>query len=79
MSEVVEEREYKCRPKVLRDFFKKSRDQWKLKCLKAKSLCKKATNLAEWMRTSRDDWKAKAKQLEAEVRQLRGEQKSPLV
>ncbi len=75
----MEEPAYKCRPQVLMVFFKKSRDQWKQKCVKAKSSLKKATNLAQWMRTSRDEWKAEAKRLAAEVRQLREAQKVPLM
>jgi histidinol-phosphate/aromatic aminotransferase/cobyric acid decarboxylase-like protein len=75
----MEEVTYKCRPKVLAAFFKKSRDQWKQKCVTAKSGLKKATNLAQWMRTSRDEWKAKAQRLEAEIKQLRAAQKAPLV
>lgn len=75
----MEEMAYKCRPKVLAAFFEKSRDQWKQKCVKAKSGLKKATNLAQWMRTSRDEWRAKFKRLEAEVRQLREKQNAPLV
>ena len=75
----MEKSVYKFRPKVLMVFFQKSRDQWKQKCATAKSSLKKATNLAEWMRTSRDDWKAKARRLEAEVRQLREAQKAPLM
>ena len=68
--------QYKCRPKVLMTFFRESRDQWKQKCVEAKSRLKKSVNLVNWMRTSRDGWKARAKQLEAEVRQLREEQKT---
>jgi uncharacterized coiled-coil DUF342 family protein len=79
MSQVIEEIAFKCRPKVLMVFFQKSRDQWKQKCVIAKSSLKKATNLAAWMRSSRDDWKAKAQQLAAEVRQLREQQKTPLL
>ena len=67
---------YKSRLKVLLEFFRRSRDQWKEKCLSAKMALKKANNLIRWLETSRDTWKAKAKKLEAEVRQLREEQKT---
>ncbi len=67
---------YKSRLKVLMEFFRRSRDQWKEKCLAAKAALKKANNLIRWLETSRDTWKAKAKELEAEVRQLREEQKT---
>lgn len=67
---------YKSRLKVLVKFFRRSRDQWKEKCLSVKVALKKAKNLIRWLETSRDTWKAKAKELEAEVRQLREEQKA---
>lgn len=67
---------YKSRLKVLMEFFRRSRDQWKEKCLAAKAALKKANNLTRWLETSRDTWKAKAKQLETQVRQLREEQKT---
>ena len=69
---------YKCRPKVLMTFFRVSRDQWKQKCVEAKSRLKKSVNLVNWMRTSRDGWRARARQLEAELRRLREEQKTPV-
>ncbi len=67
---------YKSRLKVLMEFFRRSRDQWKEKCLAAKAALKKANNLIRWLETSRDTWKAKAKNLEGEARQLREEQKT---
>ena len=67
---------YKSRLKVLMEFFRRSRDQWKAKCLSAKATLKKANNLTRWLETSRDTWKAKAKELKAEIRQLREEQKT---
>ena len=67
---------YKSRLKVLMEFFRRSRDQWKEKCLSTKATLKKANNLIRWLETSRDTWKAKAKELETEVRQLREEQKT---
>lgn len=66
---------YKSRIKVLAEFFRRSRDKWKKKCLAAKAALKKTNNLVRWLQTSRDTWKAKAEKLEAEVRQLREEQK----
>ncbi len=67
---------YKSRLKVLMEFFRRSRDQWKEKCLSAKATLKKANNLTRWLKASRDAWKAQAKELEAQLRQLREEQKT---
>jgi len=67
---------YKSRLKVLMEFFRRSRDQWKEKCLSAKAALKKANNLIRWLETSRDAWKAQAKELETQLRQLREEQKT---
>jgi hypothetical protein len=64
---------------VLVTFFKKSRDQWKRKCLAAKARLKKSANLAAWLRTSRDEWKAEAQRLAVELQTLREEQKTRLV
>jgi hypothetical protein len=75
MSEVIAGEVYKCRSKVLAPFFKKSRDRWKQRCHETKRNLKRITNRAAWLETSRDEWKTYAKQLEQEVRQLRGEQK----
>ena len=75
MSQVIDGDGYKCRSKVLATFFKKSRDRWKQRCLESKRFLKRLTNRAAWLESSRDEWKAYAKQLEQEVRQLRGEQK----
>ena len=76
MLQTVDGTVYKSRIKVLVEFFRRSRDQWKEKCLSAKAALKKANNLVRWLQTSRDTWKVKAKKLEAEVRQLREEQKT---
>jgi hypothetical protein len=75
MSQVIDGEGYKCRSKVLAAFFKKSRDRWKQRCLDTKRFLKRLTNRAAWLETSRDEWKAYARQLEDELRQLRGEQK----
>jgi len=77
MSQVIDGEGYKCRSKVLAAFFKKSRDRWKLRCLEGKQFLKRLTNRAAWLETSRDEWKAYARQLEDELRQLRGEQNAP--
>lgn len=75
MLKMADGKTYKSRLKVLVGFFRRSRDQWKEKCLAAKATLKKANNLIRWLETSRDSWKAKAKELEDQVRQLREEKK----
>ena len=67
MHKMADGKTYKSRLKVLVGFFRRSRDQWKEKCLAAKATLKKANNLIRWLETSRDSWKAKAKELEAQV------------
>lgn len=67
---------YKTRIKVLMEFFKRSRDGWKRKCIDAKAALKKSYNLNRWLETSRDNWKTRAKELEVEVRRLREEKKT---
>ncbi len=67
---------YKSRLKVLMVFFRRSRGQWKEKCLSAKAALKKANNLIQWLRTSRDTWRTQAKELDAQLRQLREEKKA---
>ena len=67
---------YKSRPKLLVEFFRRSRDKWKDKCKAAKEELKKANNLNHWLETSRDQWKARARQSQAEAERLREEQKT---
>ena len=66
---------YKSRLKVLMEFFRRSRDGWKRKCIDAKAALKKFQNRSRWLETSRDDWKARARELEVELQWLREEQK----
>jgi hypothetical protein len=67
---------YKSRGKVLLEFFRRSRDQWKAKCIEAKSALKRANNRNRWLETSRDNWKARATELETQLQALREEQKA---
>lgn len=67
---------YKSRPKLLLEFFRRSRNQWKAKCQAAKAALKNARNRGRWMETSRDQWKERAQQLQAELDQLREEKKT---
>ncbi len=76
MTQMADGTTYKTRIKALMEFFRRSRDGWKRKCIDAKAELKKAHNLNRWLETSRDNWKSRAKQLEAEVRCLGEEQKT---
>ena len=76
MLTMADGKTYKSRLKVLVGFFRRSRDQWKEKCLAAKATLKKANNLTRWLEISRDSWKDKAKELEAEIQQLQAKKKS---
>ncbi len=67
---------YKSRRKVLVEFFRRSRDQWKQKCKDVRAELKRSTNRNRWLETSRDNWKAKARELEAELYAVREEQKT---
>ena len=67
---------YKSRLKVLMEFFRRSRDGWKRKCLDAKAALKKAHNRNRWMETSRDNWKARARELETQWQDVREEKKT---
>jgi hypothetical protein len=67
---------YRSRVKVLADFFRRSRDGWKRKCIDAKAALKNANNRCRWLETSRDNWKARAKDLEAQLQALREEEKT---
>jgi hypothetical protein len=66
---------YKSRPKLLLEFFRRSRDKWKHKCQQAKADLKNARNSCRWMQHSRDQWKQQARQLQAELDTLREQQK----
>lgn len=67
---------YKSRLKVLMEFFRRSRDGWKRKCIDAKAALKKAHNRNRWMETSRDNWKTRARELETQLQNVREEKKT---
>ena len=68
---------YKSRLKVLLEFFRRSRNRWKDKCLETKAALKKTNNRSRWLETSRDQWKARASELESQLQAIREEQKPP--
>jgi hypothetical protein len=51
-------------------FFEKSRDQWKAKCVEAKTALRRFKNRAKWLEHSRDQWKARAQALADRVQEL---------
>lgn len=73
MQTIVEGTTYKSRAKLLLDFFKRSRDNWKRKCKEAKAKLKLANNQNRAVAESRAQWKTRAKELEAELQRLRQE------
>ena len=73
MQTMIEGATYKSRPKLLLDFFKRSRDNWKRKCKQAKAELKLAKNQNRAVQNSRAGWRTRSKELEAEVQQLRWE------
>ena len=73
MQTTIEGTTYTSRPKLLLDFFKRSRDKWKQKCKQAKAELKLAKNQNRAVEKSRADWRSRAKELEAEVQQLQRE------
>lgn len=58
-------------------FFQKSRDGWKAKCQKAKTLNKRLATQARAVQKSRDAWRRKAESAERELRDLRQVGESP--
>ncbi len=68
-----ETKQYRSPIKKLAQFFEKSRDKWKTKCLQAKQRIKSLHTKVADLRASRERWKKEAKQLRVEVAQLRSE------
>lgn len=55
----------------LLNFFERSRDKWKAKCLEAKATVKRLKNRIRFLERSKEEWKEKAIQMEAEIAQLK--------
>ena len=64
---------YKSPTRKLLQFFEKSRDGWKRKCLEAKVRVKRLGNRVRSLQRSRDQWKEQAMGQREELRQLRQE------
>lgn len=65
--------DFKSPVRKLATFFKRSRDQWKLKVATAKKQLKRLENRVRFLEKSRDQWKEKARSLEAKSTLLEGE------
>ena len=64
---------YTSPPRKLIRFFKKSRDQWKAKCQRAKATVKRLENRVRFLEKSKAQWKARAQELEAENARLKAQ------
>jgi len=73
MQTTVDGKTYKSRPKVLLDFFERSRNSWKRKCKQAKAELKLLKNQNSAVEKSRAGWRTQAKELAVEVQRLRKE------
>lgn len=68
---IPEKKTYRSPQRKLVQFFEKSRNQWKVKCLEAKSNLRRIKNRAHWLAQSRDGWKARARTLAQRVQELK--------
>lgn len=73
---MVKETNYKSPPHKLTKFFEKSRDQWKEKCLKAKSKAKQLSNRVRFLENSKENLKMKIESLEEELAKMKNQEKS---
>lgn len=64
---MVKQKNYKSPRHKLTKFFEKSRDQWKEKCLKAKSKAKQLSNRVRFLENSKQNLKIKIESLEEEL------------
>ena len=70
---MVKETKYKSPRHKLTKFFEKSRDQWKEKCLKAKSKGKQLSNRVRFLENSKENLKKKIESLEEELAKLKSQ------
>jgi uncharacterized protein YlxW (UPF0749 family) len=73
---MVKETNYKSPRHKLTKFFEKSRDQWKEKCLKAKSKAKQLSNRVRFLENSKENLKMKIESLEEELTKVKIQEKS---
>lgn len=73
---MVKESKYKSPRHKLTKFFEKSRNQWKEKCLKAKSKGKQLSNRVRFLENSKENLKIKIESLEEELAKLKSQDKT---
>ena len=73
MSTVIGSKTFRSPRHKLLEFFQKSRDGWKAKCLAAKRKAKALANNVAALQKSRERWKALARQQRSQLQQLQGE------
>ena len=73
---MVKELKYKSPRHKLTKFFEKSRNQWKEKCLKAKSKGKQLSNRVRFLENSKENLKIKIESLEEELAKLKSQDKT---
>jgi len=69
----TEEKTYKSPTRKLVRCFRKSRDQWKAKCLEAKVTTKGLRHRIRYLEQSKLEWKTKAKELEKELVRMKAQ------
>ena len=67
--------EYCSSPEKLADWFLKSRNKWKKKIISKQKELRKAGIKIRDLQKSRENWKAKAKQYQAQIKELEEEKK----
>ena len=65
--------EYRSPPRKLAQFFERSRDLWKTRCVQAKYRVKLLHTKVADLTKSRQRWKSEAKHLRSEVQELQDE------
>jgi hypothetical protein len=73
---MMNEKKYKSPQHKLTKFFEKSRDQWKEKCLKAKSKVKQLSNRVRFLENSKENLKIKIESLEEELAKIKIQEKT---
>lgn len=73
MEQTIANKTYRSPGYKLLQFFNRSRDRWKTKCLAGKVRIKRLENRVVGLEVSREKWKAKAQAQRAQIAQLRQE------
>jgi len=72
-AEAKQAKQYRSPQRKLVRFFAKSRNQWKAKCLDAKTTMKRLQNRVRFLERSKDRWKRRSTELEAELGTLKAD------